>query len=160
MGTVGADGYLRITGRKKDLIITAGGENIAPTPIENTLQSLIPRCGHVVLIGDGKKYLAALVAPADDARTPPSPDDISAALETYNKSHAQSRAQTVQKCRVLERPFSVESGELTPTMKVKRAAVVKTFAAKVDALYATNSLVSYSTGNVLDIAAAALAAPQ
>ena len=159
LGTVGADGYLRITGRKKDLIITAGGENIAPTPIENTLQSLIPRCGHVVLIGDGKKYLAALVAPADDARTPPSPDDISAALETYNKSHAQSRAQTVQKCRVLERPFSVESGELTPTMKVKRAAVVKTFAAEVDALYATNSLVSYSTENILDVAAAALAAP-
>ena len=50
LGEIDGDGYLRITGRKKDLIITAGGENVAPTPIENVLCSLIPRCGHVVLI--------------------------------------------------------------------------------------------------------------
>ena len=111
-----------------------------------------------VLIGDRKKYLTALVAPEADEK-PPSADDVAGALETYNKSHAKSRAQTVQKCRVLERPFTVDSGELTPTMKVKRAAVVKQFSADVDALYATSSLVSYSTENILDVAAAARAAP-
>ena len=158
LGVIDADGYLRITGRKKDLIITAGGENVAPTPIENVLCSLIPRCGHVVLIGDRKKYLAALVAPEADEK-PPSADDVAAALATYNTSHAKSRAQTVQKCRVLDRCFSVDGGELTPTMKVKRAAVVKAFAADVDALYETASLVSYSTENILDVAAAARVAP-
>ena len=112
-----------------------------------------------VLIGDRKKYLAALVAPSDDTTKPPSADDVAAALATYNTSHAKSRAQTVQKCRVLERPFTVDGGELTPTMKVKRAAVVKQFSADVDALYATSSLVSYSTENILDVAAAARAAP-
>ena len=111
-----------------------------------------------MLIGDRKKYLAALVAPEADEK-PPSADDISTALETYNKSHAKSRAQTVQKCRVLDRAFSVDGGELTPTMKVKRAAVVKQFSADVDALYETASLVSYSTENILDVAAAARAAP-
>ena len=158
LGEIDVDGYLRITGRKKDLIITAGGENVAPTPIENVLCSLIPRCGHVVLIGDRKKYLAALVAPEADEKAP-SADDVAAALATYNKSHAKSRAQTVQKCRVLDRCFSVDGGELTPTMKVKRAAVIKVYAADVDALYETASLVSYSTENVLDVAAAARAAP-
>jgi long-subunit acyl-CoA synthetase (AMP-forming) len=180
LGEIDGDGYLRITGRKKDLIITAGGENVAPTPIENVLCSLIPRCGHLVrdrcpsraspvfigfssidaqvLIGDRKKYLAALVAPEADEK-PPSADDVAAALATYNKSHAKSRAQTVQKCRVLERCFSVDGGELTPTMKVKRAAVIKAYVADVDALYETASLVSYSTENILDVAAAARAAP-
>ena len=112
-----------------------------------------------VLIGDRKKYLAALVAPSDDTTKPPSADDISTALETYNKSHAKSRAQTVQKCRVLDRCFSVDGGELTPTMKVKRAAVIKTYSKDVEELYATSSLVSYSTEDVLDVAAAARAAP-
>ena len=111
-----------------------------------------------VLIGDRKKYLTALVAPEADEK-PPSADDISTALETYNKSHAKSRAQTVQKCRVLDSAFSVDGGELTPTMKVKRAAVIKVYAADVDALYETASLVSYSTENILDVAAAARAAP-
>ena len=111
-----------------------------------------------MLIGDRKKYLTALVAPEADEKAP-SADDVAGALETYNKSHAKSRAQTVQKCRVLERPFTVDGGELTPTMKVKRAAVVKQFSADVDALYATSSLVSYSTENILDVAAAARAAP-
>ena len=113
----------------------------------------------VVLIGDRKKYLAALVAPSDDTTKPPSADDVAAALATYNTSHAKSRAQTVQKCRVLDRCFSVDGGELTPTMKVKRAAVIKAFSTDVDALYATSSLVSYSTENILDVAAAARAAP-
>jgi long-chain acyl-CoA synthetase len=111
-----------------------------------------------VLIGDRKKYLTALVAPEADEK-PPSADDVAAALATYNTSHAKSRAQTVQKCRVLDRCFSVDGGELTPTMKVKRAAVIKSFSADVDALYETASLVSYSTENVLDVAAAARAAP-
>ena len=111
-----------------------------------------------VLIGDRKKYLTALVAPEADEK-PPSADDISSALETYNTSHAKSRAQMVQKCRVLERCFSVDSGELTPTMKVKRAAVIKSYSTDVDALYETASLVSYSTENILDVAAAARAAP-
>ena len=81
LGTVDALGYLRITGRKKDLIITAGGENVAPTPIEDALKTLIPRAGHVVLVGDRRKFLTALVAPAEDAATPPAEEDLKKALE-------------------------------------------------------------------------------
>ena len=120
LGEIDGDGYLRITGRKKDLIITAGGENVAPTPIENVLCSLIPRCGHVVLIGDRKKYLAALVAPSDDTTKPPSADDVAAALATYNISHAKSRAQTVQEAACsIDASRSTAASSRRRTMKVK-----------------------------------------
>ena len=119
LGHVDAAGFVRITGRKKDLIITAGGENVAPTPIEEALAELLEReragTGHVVLVGDGRKFLACLVAPADDghgrAAALPSEEAVAAALAAYNKAHAKTArstctARTCSRRRSPSRPTS------------------------------------------------------
>ena len=142
------DGYLFITGRKKDLIITAGGENIAPSPIEQSFLFLL-KAGHVVLIGDMRKFLTILIAPAEGTDTVLQPKDVESALQEYNTNHAKSRAQRVQKAHVLEHPFTVQTGELTPTMKVKRAFVVRKYADEIEAMYQDASqLVGYSSMNI------------
>lgn len=142
------DGYLFITGRKKDLIITAGGENIAPSPIEQSFLFLL-KAGHVVLIGDMRKFLTILIAPAEDTDAVFQPKDVESALEEYNTNHAKSRAQRVQKAHILEHPFTVQTGELTPTMKLKRAFVVRKFANEIEAMYQdASTLVGYSSMNI------------
>jgi long-chain acyl-CoA synthetase len=144
-------GYLYITGRKKDLLITAGGENVAPTPIEEQILSLIGtgNAGHVVLIGDARKFLSMLVAPCENGTIPPA-GVVEKALQDYNSGYAMSRAQKVQKAHVLELPFQVSTGELTPTMKVKRAAIVTKFRKEIEAMYSEDSakLVGYSSMNI------------
>jgi len=150
IGKVDASGYLYITGRKKDLIITAGGENVAPTPIEESILSLIgSNAGHVVLIGDQRKFLTILVAPAEGGFIPLA-DTVETAMKEYNATYAKSRAQKVQKAHVLEFPFEVSTGELTPTMKVKRAFVVTKYGKDIEAMYADDSvkLVGYSSMNI------------
>ena len=143
-------GYLRITGRKKDLIITAGGENVAPTPIEQAFVDILQgAAAHAILVGEGRKMLVMLLAPPEDA-TPTTPvlddDAIRAALELYNGAYAKSRAQRVQMGAVLP-AFTVAGGELTPTMKVKRAAVVQRNSKLVEAMYSGNvaALTGYSS---------------
>ncbi len=151
IGVIDESGYLYITGRKKDLLITAGGENVAPTPIEEQLLSLIgtENAGHVVLIGDARKFLSILVAPCENGTIPPAAV-VEKAMNEYNTSYAKSRAQKVQKAHVLELPFQVNTGELTPTMKVKRAAIVTKFRNDIEAMYSDDSvkLVGYSSMNI------------
>jgi len=150
VGRVDESGYLYITGRKKDLIITAGGENVAPTPIEESFISLLNgAAGHAVLIGDQRKFLTILIAPTEDG-VMPSPEQLEAAMKEYNSQYAKSRAQRVQKAHVLEHHFDVATGELTPTMKVKRAFIVSKFAKEINAMYENgiNKLVGYSSMNI------------
>ena len=151
IGTIDKSGYLYITGRKKDLLITAGGENVAPTPIEEQILSLIgtENAGHVVLIGDARKFLSILVAPCENGTIPPAVV-VETAMKEYNTSYAKSRAQKVQKAHVLEFPFEVATGELTPTMKLKRAAIVTKFRNDIEAMYSDDSvkLVGYSSMNI------------
>ena len=150
IGKIDESGYLYITGRKKDLIITAGGENVAPTPIEESILSLLGSdAGHVVLIGDQRKFLTVLVAPAE-GKSIPAAAVVEAALKEYNTTYAKSRAQKVQKAHVLEYPFDVSTGELTPTMKVKRAFVATKYGKDIEAMYADDSvkLVGYSSMNI------------
>ena len=107
LGEVDAAGFVRITGRKKDLIITAGGENVAPTPIEEALGELLEReragAGHVVLVGDGRKFLACLVAPADDghgrAAALPEREAVAAALAAQQGARQEPRAARAPRAR-------------------------------------------------------------
>jgi long-chain acyl-CoA synthetase len=150
LGSIDPDGFLRITGRKKAIIVTAGGKNIAPVPIEKALEGGM--VGQAVVVGSERRYLVALLAPdpeALDARATAEgwPGDaadwaarpeVQAALEA-RVEHANSglpRFQQVKRWARLPGPLTVDAGTLTPTLKVRRAAVERLHAAAIDALYA------------------------
>ncbi len=150
IGEVDTDGYLKITGRKKDIIITAGGKNITPANLEAEIKQhpLVSQC---VVIGDRRPYLVALVTldpeeaasyakehdlaadPAELATNPKVQSEIEAHVDQINRKFA--RVEQVKKIRILPQDLSQEGGELTPTMKVKRAVVASKYEDEVDALY-------------------------
>jgi long-chain acyl-CoA synthetase len=152
LGVIDEDGYLRITGRKKDILVTAGGKNVAPAEMEGYINQ-IPGVGQVVVVGDRKPYLCALVT-----LDPENLDEVTSAagvtgdsLEVLAKNPKVSeylqnrveadcnsqvaRYQTIKKIKVLPVEFSVDGNELTPTMKVKRNVVNDKYADDIAALY-------------------------
>ena len=147
MGHIDDDGYLFVTGRKKDLIITSGGKNIAPSNLETAMMS-IPYVEHAVAVGDGFNFISALItldveackrmldsdgdytALASSARLR---DSLREAIEQMNEKFA--RVETIREFRILPKPLSIEDGLLTPTMKVKRAKVISAYMDKVDDIY-------------------------
>ncbi len=148
LGSFDSDGFLTITGRKKDIIITAGGKNIAPKDIEAGIKD-DPLVSEAVLIGDRRKFLTALVtldpqaaAAYADAHGVTGPlhqsaeirRQIQSTIDSVNKRLA--RVETVKKFTILPRELSIETGELTGTLKVKRTTVATNFASEIDALYA------------------------
>jgi long-chain acyl-CoA synthetase len=151
IGEIDQDGYLRITDRKKDLIVTAGGKNIAPQPIEN-LVKLSRFVSEAVMVGDRKPYPVVLVVPNFEtleawARTQGIPTDDRAALIADPRVHARveedvmrklsalARFEQPKKIALLPREFSIERGELTPSMKVKRKIVQEHYADVLESLY-------------------------
>jgi long-subunit acyl-CoA synthetase (AMP-forming) len=151
IGTIDAEGFLQITDRKKDLLITAGGENIAPQVLEGHLKG-IPIVAQAVVIGDRRKYLTALLTlDPDRVKTEAelagsaarSVDDaakcnvfrkhLEKQIETVNDKLA--RVQTIKKFAIIPTEFSIEGGELTPTMKVKRKVVNQKYAREIESLY-------------------------
>jgi long-chain acyl-CoA synthetase len=149
VGEFDADGYLRITDRKKDLIITAGGKNVSPGNIENALGSH-PLVGHAVAIGDRRPYMTALLtldaeeAPAiaaqrgwpTDARAMAEHPAVLAELQSHvDAVNAKlSHVEQVKRFTIIANEFTVDE-ELTPTMKVKRKVVTEKYAEDIDALY-------------------------
>jgi len=152
IGELDGDGCLRITGRKKELIVTAGGKNVAPGPLEDRLRAhpLISQC---LVVGDGRKFIGCLITLDPEAIGPwqeehgkssltmaelsEDPDlvrEIDAAVAETNA--AVSRAESIKKYRILAADFTEETGHLTPTLKVKRNLVLKDFADEIEALYA------------------------
>jgi long-chain acyl-CoA synthetase len=151
VGEIDADGYIKITGRKKDIIITAGGKNITPANLEGEIKQSqwISQC---VVIGDRRPYLVALVtvdpeevqklAAEDGVAKDPSawPGDerlrklIQEHVDQVNQRYA--RVEQVKKFKILPQDFSQEGGELTPTMKVKRAVVARKYEPQIEELYA------------------------
>jgi long-chain acyl-CoA synthetase len=145
------DGFLRITDRKKDIIVTAGGKNIAPQPIENMLRTN-KYVSQAVMLGDKRKFPVVLVVPNWDqlekwaasqnivwtsrAELLAMPT-INAKMEKEVKTQLASLAsyETPKKVALLEHDFSVERGELTPTLKVKRRVIDKTYQPLIDGLY-------------------------
>jgi long-chain acyl-CoA synthetase len=152
IGEIDAEGFLKITGRKKDIIITAGGKNITPANLEAEIKQhpLVSQC---VVIGDRRPYLVALVTldPEEAAKLaqenglPEDPEAIAASdqvqaaidehVEAINEKFA--RVEQVKKVKVLPRDLSQEGGELTPTLKVKRQVVADKYANEIEALYAS-----------------------
>lgn len=161
LGALDPEGYLRITGRKKDLIITAGGKNVAPAEMEGLLQS-IAGVGQAVVVGDRQPYLAALLVldpealpelgkeagvPVSDVSTMASDPKVIAFLKDQVESECNAkvaRYQTIKKFEVLQTPFSVETGELTPTLKVKRNIVNEKYAKQIAQMYAETKPVAAS----------------
>ncbi len=152
IGVVDDQGFLSITDRKKDLIITAGGENIAPQVIEGKLKA-IEVVSQVVVIGDRRKHLSALFT-IDESKVQEtielsgSPAKTMEELSTCETATAWlmtqvneinkdlARVQTIKKIKILPRDLSIEGGELTPTMKVKRKIVNANYEAEIEAFYA------------------------
>ena len=152
LGALDEDGFLTITGRKKDLIITSAGKNVAPSVLEDRLRAdwLISQS---LVVGDNQPYIAALVTldveafeqwktdhekpsehtVADLCDDPELISEVQAAVDEANK--AVSRPESIRKFRILADDFTEDGGQLTPTLKVRRYAVLQEFAEEIDALY-------------------------
>jgi long-chain acyl-CoA synthetase len=151
LGAIDPDGFIRITGRKKDIIITAGGKNITPANLENEIKQhpLVSQC---VVVGDRRPYLVALVTLdpeeavtyaeehglSEDPGRLATNGDIRAAIEAHlaKVNEKFARVEQVKKIAVLPHDLSQENGELTPTMKVKRAVVADKHQSEIEKLYA------------------------
>lgn len=163
MGCLGANGMLKITGRYKELIIGAGGENIAPVPIEDMLKKLCPAVSNIIMIGDKRKYNVCLVTLKANGATGELPGTnelagdalkvdadvktitdaiksekfakhIEDCLIATNKT-APNSASKIQKFSILPLDFSSVTGELTPTFKLKRSVTEKKWAAHIDSMF-------------------------
>ncbi|MDF3288558.1 AMP-dependent synthetase/ligase [Streptomyces silvisoli] len=154
IGTLDEDGYLTITGRKKEIIVTAGGKNVAPAVIEDRIRAhaLVAEC---MVVGDGRPFVGALVTldeeflprwaeqhgkpagtPVAELRTDPDLlAEVQRAVDDGNA--AVSHAEAVKKFRILPTQFSEESGHLTPSLKLKRNIVLRDFADEIEAIYAS-----------------------
>ena len=162
VGRIDEFGFLRITGRIKELIITAGGENIAPVPMEDTVKDKCPAIKNVVMVGDKKPYCVCLVTlhlegnenegfsnklvgpsaaissattPEEAREDPKWTEYIQAGLDHAN-SLAEKNASKIQKFRILTTDFSVDAGHLTSTLKLKRSVVHAEFADDIEFMYA------------------------
>lgn len=153
IGSLDVDGFLKITGRKKEILITAAGKNVAPAPLEDRIRAhaLVSQC---LVVGDGKPFIGALITLDAEAIGPwakanGKPEDmtvaqaredadvmaaIEAAVQSANAS--VSRAESIRKYHVLSDDLTEESGHLTPSLKIKRNVVMKDYAAEIEALYA------------------------
>ena len=150
IGIIDGDGFLRITDRKKNLIIPSGGHNVAPAPLEGKVKGFEP-ISQCVMIGDGKKFISALItldpeaAPAyakrkgwpqdleELASHQPLIDEIQAHVDKCNQSF--DGVEQIKKFTVLAKEFTEEAGELTPTQKIKRRVIHEAYADVVDAMY-------------------------
>jgi long-chain acyl-CoA synthetase len=152
IGELDDEGYLRITGRKKEIIVTAGGKNVAPAPLEDRIRAH-PLVSQSMVVGDSKPYVAALVtidgeafptwkekhgkpAGATVADLRDDPDlvaEIQAAVDDANQT--VSRAESVRRFRILATDFTEADGQVTPSLKVRRNVVASDYAADIEALY-------------------------
>jgi long-chain acyl-CoA synthetase len=153
LGALDDEGFLQVTGRKKEIIVTAGGKNVAPAVLEDRLRAhpLVSQC---MVVGDRRPFVGCLItldaealeywkrqhgkpASATVADLVTDPDllaDIQSAVDEANQ--AVSRAESIRKFKLLTEDFTTDNGYITPSLKVRRAEVSKAFAAEIDALYA------------------------
>jgi long-subunit acyl-CoA synthetase (AMP-forming) len=153
IGELDGDGFLRITDRKKELLITSGGKNVAPQPLETRLRA-IPAVAHAVALGDRRNYVAALLT-LDPERLPaelaaagsPARDAAAAAVCPVFRTHLErqveavngglARYESIRRFAVLPGQLTIEGGELTPTMKLKRRVIAEKYAREIEDLYSS-----------------------
>lgn len=152
LGTLDDDGYLRITGRKKELIVTASGKNVAPAPLEDALRAH-PLISQAVVVGDARPFIAALIDLDEDALAVWATErgltdvpraalvedvelheEVGRAVEHANRS--VSRAESIHRFVVLPEPMTIATGELTPTLKVRRSVVEQAYGEIIEQMYA------------------------
>ncbi|WP_433664418.1 AMP-dependent synthetase/ligase [Nocardia sp. CA-128927] len=140
IGELDADGYLRITGRKKEILVTSGGKNVAPAPLEDRVR-LHPLVSNCMVIGDGRDFVTALVTldPLQVLRwRDEAPDeDLSAAIQSAvdDANSLVSRPESIRAFRIVDGDFTVEDGLLTASRKLRRAAIEAAYVADIDVLY-------------------------
>ena len=152
LGQLDSEGFLKITGRKKEIIVTAGGKNVSPAVLEDRLRAH-PLISQVMVVGDKRPFIGALVtideeffptwkaqhdlpAPAtvgELARHPVLVAEVQQAIDEANQ--AVSKAEAIKKFRILPVDFTEEGGEMTPSLKLRRAVVAKTYAGDIEAIY-------------------------
>jgi long-chain acyl-CoA synthetase len=149
------DGFIRITDRKKDIIVTAGGKNVAPQNLENDLKSS-KYVSQAVVVGDRKPYVAALITlEAEEVGKWAAEQGIDGGLEELSRDERvreliqgvvddvnaeRSRYEQIKRFTILPRDFTMDDGELTPTLKLKRRVVTERFARELEELYAGETL--------------------
>ncbi len=151
IGEMDADGRVKITDRKKEILVTSGGKNVAPLPLENALRA-DKYIEQAVVVGDGRNFIAALVVPnfpairrwakfkqipfSCDRELVARPETVAKVMDRVDRVNAQfSRYERVRKIILLDRELTPESGFLTPSLKIRRRAVSQAFAAQISALY-------------------------
>ncbi|MFD5704439.1 AMP-dependent synthetase/ligase [Streptomyces lasiicapitis] len=152
LGALDDDGYLTITGRKKDILVTSGGKNVSPAVLEDRLRGR-PLIGQCIVVGDNRPYVAALITLEPEAvqhwlsvrkrptdtplsalcRDPKLLEDVQKAVDYTNE--AVSRAESIREFVIVEGEFTEDNGMLTPSMKLKRGAVVAAYAEEIEGLY-------------------------
>jgi long-chain acyl-CoA synthetase len=152
IGELDDSGFLAITGRKKELLVTAGGKNVAPAPLEDPLRAN-PLIGQAVVIGDQQPFIAAIISldsemlpiwmannggdktlgVAEASKTKLVLEEVQRAVDQVNAS--VSKAESIRKFAIIPSELTEESGHLTPSLKIKRAQVLKDFATVVDEIY-------------------------
>ncbi len=157
VGEIDEDGFLRITDRKKDLLVTAGGKNIAPQPIENRLKAM-RIVDQAVMIGDRRRFPIVLIVPAFEVLRPwaiaakiPFGDDVELLEAPRVQDYIRSQIvplmddhlasfERPKKIGLIPMPFSIESGDLTPTQKVRRRVVTRRYRSFIESLYAPEAI--------------------
>ena len=137
VGSIDEDGFITITDRKKDILVTAGGKNVAPQNLENALKTA-PLISQALVLGDCRPYVAALITldPAA-AEGVPAADLEQRVQEMVDGVNTElSQFEQIKRFRILSRDFSAEEGEVTPTLKLKRRVCAEHFAAEIEELYA------------------------
>ena len=137
LGEVDADGYVRITGRKKEILVTAGGKNVAPAVLEDRMRAH-PYISQALVVGDGKPFVAALVTIDPEGWTgalddPALTEAVQSAVDDANSQVSQ--AESIRKFVILPEDWTEENGYLTPSFKVKRNAIMRDFHDVVEGLY-------------------------
>ena len=132
LGHLDDDGFLTITDRKKDILVTAGGKNVAPQNLENALKTH-PIVSQALVVGDRRPYIVALITVADGISPDDVRNDMERVVEDVNRD--LSRYEQIKRYVILPRDFSAEEDEVTPTLKLKRRVCQEHFAAEIEALY-------------------------